>query len=175
MVEPRCWRRMVLVLQLGGGTPQSVTCPTSVATGCTSRHSQRSCAGWHIANFAPSSQSITDPHPRAVSPRGIAPRWHFNSPHRVGIVNTTPHTSHFLTDSHAHAWLKCVCRAHITCHESFPCTHVFVLPLFDSSFLPILIFHDVVVADEVTLAPLPSARVSTSYEPNDHISEASEQ
>ena len=40
-------------------------------------------------------------------------------------VNTTPHTSHFLTDSHAHALLKLrVCRAHIMCRP-----HVFVLTL----------------------------------------------
>ena len=53
------------------------------------------------------------------------------------IVNTTPHTSHFLIDLHAHAWLKsCVCRAHIMCHESSPCARVFVLTLFDySTFL----------------------------------------
>ena len=81
--------------------------------------------------------------------------------HMVG-VNTTPHTSHFLIDLHAHAWLKlCVCRAHITCHESSPCAPVFVLTLFDySTFLSLLtifssfilsfllpiniIFHDVV-------------------------------
>ena len=77
-------------------------------------------------------------------------------------MNTTPHTSLFLIDLHAHAWLKsCVCRAHIMCHESSPCGHVFVLTLFDYStflslltifsliilsfFLPInFIFHDVV-------------------------------
>ena len=80
----------------------------------------------------------------------------------TGGVNTTPHTLHFLTDSHAHAWLKsCVCRARITCHDSSSCAHVFVLTLFDYSIflslmtifsliilsflLPInFIFHDVV-------------------------------
>ena len=42
-------------------------------------------------------------------------------------VTTTLHTSHFLTESHAHAWLKsCVWRAHTMCHP-----HVFVLTLFD--------------------------------------------
>ena len=72
-------------------------------------------------------------------------------------VNTTPHTSHFLTELHAHAWLKsCVCHARIMCHP-----HVFVLALFDhSTFLSLhtifsliilsfllsisFIFHDVV-------------------------------
>ena len=56
------------------------------------------------------------------------------------IVNTTPHTSHFLTDSHAHAWLKsCVSRARITCHDSSSCAHVFVLTLFDYSTSPSLL------------------------------------
>ena len=55
-------------------------------------------------------------------------------------VNTTPHTSHFLIDLRTHARLKsCVCRAHIICHESSPCAHVFVLTLFDySTFLSLL-------------------------------------
>ena len=44
----------------------------------------------------------------------------------TGSVNTTPHTSHFLVQLHAHAWLKsCVCRARITCHDSSSCAHVF--------------------------------------------------
>ena len=53
-------------------------------------------------------------------------------------VNTTPHTSHFLNDLHAHAWLKsCVCRAHIMCHESSPCAHVFVHHVL--SYHPVLL------------------------------------
>ena len=49
----------------------------------------------------------------------------------LDLVNTTLHTSYFVTDSHAHAWLKLrVCRAHTTCHP-----HVFC---FD--FLPLLHF-----------------------------------
>ena len=54
------------------------------------------------------------------------------------------HTSHvvFLTDSHAHAWLKsCVCRARITCLESSPCAHVFVPTLFDYSTFPLSADH----------------------------------
>ena len=55
------------------------------------------------------------------------------------LMNTTTHTSYFHTDSHAHAWLKsCVCRARIMRHELFPCTHVFVLTLFEYSHFPSL-------------------------------------
>ena len=55
-------------------------------------------------------------------------------------MNTTPHTSHFLTDSHAHAWLKsCVSRARIACHDSSSCAHVFVLTLPDYSTSPSLL------------------------------------
>ena len=64
-----------------------------------------------------------------------------------GSVNTTPHTSHFLTVSHAHAWLKsCVCRARITCHDSSSCAHVFVLTLFDcSTFLSLLTIFSLII------------------------------
>ena len=111
-----------------------------------------------------------------------------------GDVNTTPHTSHFLTELHAHAWLKLrVCRAHMMCHP-----RVFVLTLFDCSTLPLsadhlLSYHPVhPLAHQLhlpgcggqipcalppmrTLAPLPSTTLSTSYEPNDyHITEATE-
>ena len=59
----------------------------------------------------------------------------------TGSVNTTPHTSHFFTDSHAHAWLKLrVCRAHIMCHP-----HVFVLTLFDSTFLSLLTIFSLII------------------------------
>ena len=57
-------------------------------------------------------------------------------------VNTTPHTSHFLVQVHAHAWLKLrVCRAHIMCHP-----HVFVLTLFDfSTFLSLLTIFSLII------------------------------
>ena len=65
----------------------------------------------------------------------------------TGSVNTTPHTSYFLTDLHAHAWLKsCVCRARITCHDSSSCAHVFALTLFDySTFLSLLIVFFLII------------------------------
>ena len=63
------------------------------------------------------------------------------------IVNTTPHTSHFLVQVHAHAWLKsCVCRALITCHDSSSCAHVFVLTLFDySTFFSLLTVFSLII------------------------------
>ena len=115
-------------------------------------------------------------------------------PRPACFVNTTPHTSYFLTDSHADAWLKsCVYRARIMCH-----LHMFVLTLFDYStflslltiFSPIVLFfllaisfffHDVVDKFSCctplmrTLAPLPSTTLSQVNEPNDyHITEATE-
>ena len=104
-------------------------------------------------------------------------------------VNTTPHTSHFLIDLHAHAWLKsCVCRAHIMCHESSPCAHVFVPTLFDYFHFPLsadhlLSYHPVLPpAHQLhlprcggqipcalslmrTLAPLPSTTLSQVMSP----------
>ena len=63
-------------------------------------------------------------------------------------MNTAPHTSHFLIDLHALAWLKsCVCRAHITCRVSSSCTRVFVLTLrllhFPLSAYRLLSYHPV--------------------------------
>ena len=65
----------------------------------------------------------------------------------TGGVNTTPRPSHFLIDSHAHAWLtSCVCRARITCHDSSSCAQVFVLTLFDySTFLPLLTIFSLII------------------------------
>ena len=61
-------------------------------------------------------------------------------------VNTTPHTSYFLTDSHAHAWLKMrVCCPHITCHVSSSCG-CFDLTLFDySTFLSSLTIFSLII------------------------------
>ena len=97
---------------------------------------------------------------------------------RRGVRKPTPHTSYFLTDSHAHARLKsCVCRARIMCHP-----HVFVLTLRLLHFLlsadHLLSYHPVLPpAHQLhlpgcggqipcahslmrTLAPLPSTTLS---------------
>ena len=102
-------------------------------------------------------------------------------------VDTTPHMSHFLTDSHAHECLKsCVCRARITCHDSSSCVHVFVLTLFDYftflSLSTIFSYHLVLppahqlhfpqcvgqipcaLQQMRTLAPLPSITISQSLD-----------
>ena len=65
----------------------------------------------------------------------------------TGGVNTTPHTSHFFIDLHAHAWFKaCVWRAHITCHASSSCAHVVVLTLRDfSTFLSLLSIFSLII------------------------------
>ena len=95
-------------------------------------------------------------------------------------VNTTLHTSHFLTDSHAHAWLK----AQVVC---LSCAHhvssSFVLTLFDySTFLTLLTIISLIIpvlplahqlhlpgcggqipcalSLMITLAPLPSTTLS---------------
>ena len=93
-------------------------------------------------------------------------------------VNTTPHTSHFLTELHAHAWLKsCVCRARIMCHPQ-----VFVLH-FPLSADHLLSYHLVLPPARQlhlpgcggqipcalslmrTLAPLPSTTLSQVMSP----------
>ena len=67
----------------------------------------------------------------------------------TGGVNTTPHTSYFLTDyTHMRgSRLKsCVCRARITCHDSSSCAPVFFLTLFDySTFLSLLTIFSLIV------------------------------
>ena len=101
-------------------------------------------------------------------------------------VNTTPHTSHFFNDLHAHAWFKsCVWRAHITCHVSSSCAHVVVLTLRDfSTFLSLLsifsliilsfllpinfIFHDVVDKFPVHSTPDAETKSSWSYDMEGH-------
>ena len=122
-------------------------------------------------------------------------RWDQRHPWHLETVNTTPHTSHFLIDLHAHAWLKsCVCRAHIMCHESSP---VFVLTLFDySTFLSLLTIFSLIILSFLLpstssstmwwtnflcilanedLGTLAAYDPLTCYEPNDyHISEATE-
>ena len=112
----------------------------------------------------------TDHHPAIESSERVE---------RQVRVNTTPRTSHFLTDLHAYAWLKLrVCRAHIICH-----LHVFVLTLFDYSIffclltiftliiLPFLLHQLHFPGGQIpcalslmkTLAPLPSTTLSQVF------------